>query len=186
MLGNKRSVMKIILPVFTILASVIEFSACLTWTKNPDSITCVWSGSAVALHWDYNLTTEEQTASQTAINLIWKRDNGSHFVGVAEKTFLSFSSPQNSIKEPFKPHITVSRSEKATLIFNNVTKEDEGVYQFLIVLLTLNSFTATRNATIVVKVSVCIHQDVEQQVSFESSKDVEELFKALSGKTPDY
>ncbi|XP_022793668.1 fibroblast growth factor receptor 3-like isoform X2 [Stylophora pistillata] len=131
--------------------STVFVVECLTWTKYPDSITCVWNGSTVALQWDYNLTTEEQTASQTAINLVWKRGTASHLVEVAEKTFLSFSSPPNSIKEQFKPHITISRSEKATLIINNVTKEDEGVYQFLIILLTLNSFRATRNTTLVVR-----------------------------------
>lgn len=69
---------------------------------------------------------------------------------MGKKTFLSFSSPPNSIEEELKPHITISRSEKATLIINDVTKEDEGVYQILLILLTL-SFTATQNTTLEVR-----------------------------------
>ena len=124
---------------------------CLTWTKYPASITRVWNGSTVALQWNYNLTDREQTAAQTAINLIWKRGNESHLVNVGKKTFFSFSSPPNSIEEELKPHITISRSEKATLIINDVTKEDEGVYQILLILLTLSSFTATQNTTLEVR-----------------------------------
>lgn len=124
---------------------------CLTWTKYPASITRVWNGSTVALQWDYNLTDSEKTAAQTAISLIWKRGNESHLVDVGKKTFLSFSSPPTSIEENLKPHITISRSEQATLIINDVTREDEGVYQFLFILLTLNFFTATQNTTLEVR-----------------------------------
>ena len=126
-------------------------TVCLTWIKYPASITRVWNGSTVALQWDYNLTDREQTASQTAISLIWKRHNGSRLVKVAEDTFLSFSSPPTSIVEILKPHITISRSEKATLIINDVTEEDEGFYQIELILLTLGSFTTSRNTTLIVK-----------------------------------
>ena len=124
---------------------------CLTWTKYPASITRVWNGSTVALQWDYNLTDIEKTAAQTAINLIWKRGNDSHLVNVGKKTFLAFNILPTSIEENLKPHITISRSEKATLIINDVTREDEGVYQFLLVLLTLSSFATSRNTTLEVR-----------------------------------
>lgn len=124
---------------------------CLTWTKYPASITRVWNGSTIVLQWDYNLTDSEKTAAQTATNLIWKRGNESHLVHVGKKTFLSFSSPPTTIEENLKPHIIISRSEKATLIINDVTREDEGVYQFLLILLTLSSFTTSRNTTLEVR-----------------------------------
>ena len=133
-----------------ILVILCPLTVCLTWTKYPASITRVWNGSTVSLRWDYNLTDREQTATQTAISLIWKRRK-SRFVKVAENTFLSFSNPPTSISEIFKPHIAISRSEKATLIINDVTEEDEGFYQIDLILLTLGSFTTSRNTTLEVR-----------------------------------
>ena len=82
----------------------------------------------------------------TCINL-----NESHLVDVGKKTFLSFNRPPSTIEENLKPHITISRSEKATLIINDVTREDEGVYRFLLALLTLSSFQTSRNTTLEVR-----------------------------------
>ncbi|CAH3158892.1 unnamed protein product, partial [Pocillopora meandrina] len=112
----------LILFVVTLFGSFIQFSACLTWTKYPDSILSVWNGSKVELQWDYNLTTAEQNVVKTAFSLFWKRGNESHLVNVASKTFHIFVPPE-TISEPLRPHITISRSEKATLIINDVTKE---------------------------------------------------------------
>ena len=121
-------------------------AACLTWTKYPDSILSVWNGSKVELQWDYNLTTAEQNAVKTAYSMFWKRGNVSHIINVASKTFNKFVPPE-VITEPLKPHITISRSEKATLIINDVTKEDEGVYKFITFIIGASS----RNTTLLVK-----------------------------------
>ena len=128
-------------------------AACLTWTKYPDSILSVWNGSKVELQWDYNLTTAEQNAVKTAYNLFWKRGNVSHLNTIATKTFIKFAPPE-VITEPFKPRITIRRSEKATLIINDVTKEDEGVYQFILAITSVNS----RNTTLHVKGKMSIRK----------------------------
>ena len=128
-------------------------AACLTWTKYPDSTLSVWNGSKVELQWDYNLTTAEQNALKTTYSLFWKRGNVSHLINIASKTFNKFVPPE-VITEPFKPRITIGRSEKATLIINDVTKEDEGVYQFILVIVSANS----RKTTVHVKGKMSIRK----------------------------
>ena len=121
--------------------------ACLTWTKYPDSVTPVWSGETVTLKWDYSLTTEEQNAAKTAINRGWDRGNESHLESVASKNFIS--GQEVTYKEVFAPHIIVSKSEEATLIITNVTKEDEGLYKFIVRFLTLRARRISRNFSLV-------------------------------------
>ena len=128
-------------------------AACLTWTKYPDSILSVWNGSKVELQWDYNLTTAEQNALKTAYSMFWKRGNVSHIINIASKTFNKFVPPE-VITEPLKPHISISRSEKATLIIDDVTKEDEGVYKFIAFIISASS----RNTTLLVKGKMSIRK----------------------------
>ena len=66
----------------------------------------------------------------------------------------SIVSPPEVIVEPFKPHITINRSEKATLIINDVTKEEEGVYKFIIVI----NGASSRNTTLHVKGKMSIRK----------------------------
>ena len=122
---------------------------CLTWTKYPDPVTRVWNGSTVALKWDYSLTTEEQNAAKTVITRIWERGNESHHEFVASKVFLSGQSV--GYAEDLAPHIIISRSEEATLIINEVVKEDEGVYKFTVRFLTLNNRRISRNFSLEVR-----------------------------------
>ena len=124
-------------------------AACLTWTKYPDSISNVWNGSKVELQWDYNLTTAEQNSAKNSYSLFWKRGN----VNAASKTYSIFAPPE-VITEPFKPHITINRSEKATLIINDVTKEDEGVYKFIVFI----NGASSRNTTLHVKGKMSIRK----------------------------
>ena len=112
-------------------------------------MTRVWNGSTVALKWDYNLTTEEQNAANTAINRVWDRGNESHLEFVASKVFIS--GQLVGYVEDFTPHITISRSEKATLIINEVAKEDEGVYKFTVRFLTLGDRRISRNFSLEVR-----------------------------------
>ena len=128
-------------------------AACLTWTKYPDSISSVWNGSKVELQWDYNLTTAEQNALKTSYSLFWKRGNLSHLDDVVLKTFNKFVPPE-VIVEPLKPRITISRSETATLIINDVRKEDEGVYKFILLITSASS----RNTTLHVKGKMSIRK----------------------------
>ena len=130
--------------------------ACLTWTKYPDSVTPVWNGETVTLKWDYNLTTDEQNAANIALNKFWDRGNESHLEFVASKNFLS-NQPLAYV-EGFAPHITISRSEEATLIINNVTKEDEGVYKFTLRFLTLGDRRISRNFSLEVRGKITVKQ----------------------------
>ena len=122
---------------------------CLTWTKYPESVTRVWNGSTVALKWDYSLTTDEQNAANIAISRVWYRGNESHLKFVASKNFITGQSV--TYGEDFAPHITISRSEEATLIINEVVKEDEGVYKFTVYFLTLNNRRISRNFSLEVR-----------------------------------
>lgn len=140
----------VVLTGFAWFACGIQISACLTWTKYPDSVTRVWNGSTVALKWDYNLTTQEQNAANIAINWIWNRGNESHLEFVGSKNFISGSSL--AYAEDLAPHIVISRSEEATLIINDVTKEDEAVYKLTLGLLTLGNLRISRNFTLEVRV----------------------------------
>ena len=124
--------------------------ACLTWTKYPDSVTPVWNGTTVRLVWDYTLTTEEQNAAILAISREWNRGNESHLEFVASKSFI-FGTHSLSYAEDFAPHITISRSEEATLIINEVTEEDEGVYKFTVRFVTLGNLVISRNFSLEVR-----------------------------------
>ena len=77
----------------------------------------------------------------------------SHLNTIATKTFIKFAPPE-VITEPFKPRITISRSEKAKLIINDVTKEDEGVYKFIVAITSAIS----RNTTLHVKGKMSIRK----------------------------
>ena len=130
--------------------------ACLTWTKYPDSVTPVWNGTTVTLKWDYSLTTEEQNAANTAITRLWDRSNQSHFTFVASKNFITGQSV--GYVEDFAPHITISRSEEATLIISEVAKEDEGVYKFTVRFLTLGDRRISRNFSLEVRGKITVKQ----------------------------
>ena len=142
----------VIIPFF-VLYYLID---CLTWTKYPDSIPPVWIGETVTLKWNYSLTTAEQNAANIAISRIWDRGNESHLEFVASKTFLSGQSV--GYTEDFAPHITISRSEEATLIINNVTKEDKGVYKFTVRFLTLGDRRISRNFSLEVSGKITVKQ----------------------------
>ena len=136
------------------LGFLFRLRDCLTWTKYPDPVTRVWNGSTVALKWDYSLTTEEQNAANIAINRVWDRGNESHLEFVASKNFITGQSV--AYAEDFAPHITISRSEKATLIINEVVKEDEGVYKFTVCFLTLGDRRISRNFSLEVRGKITV------------------------------
>ena len=132
------------------------FIVCLTWTEYPESVTRVWNGSTFALKWDYNLTTEEQNAATIAISRIWNRYNESHLDNIASKTHISGTAM--AYVETLAPQITVSRSEEATLIINDVAKEVEGVYKFTVRFLTLGDRRISRNFSLEVSGKIAVIQ----------------------------
>ena len=136
------------------LGFLFRLRDCLTWTKYPDPVTRVWNGSTVALKWDYSLTTEEQNAAKVALFRQWNRGNESHREFVASKVFISGQSM--SYAEDLAPHITISRSEEATLIINEVVKEDEGVYKLTVRILTLGNRRISRNFSLEVRGKITV------------------------------
>ena len=117
-------------------------------------MTRVWNGSTVALKWDYSLITEEQNAANIALGRVWERGNESHREFVASKNFITGQSV--GYIEDFAPHITISRSEEATLIINKVVKEDEGVYKFTVRFLTLGDRRISRNFSLEVRGKITV------------------------------
>ena len=106
--------------------------------------------------WDYTLTTEERNAATIAISREWNRGNESHLEFVASKNFITGQSM--AYAEDLAPHITISRSEEATLIINEVAKEDKGVYKFTVRFLTLGNFVISRNFSLEVRGEITVKQ----------------------------
>ena len=80
--------------------------------------------------WEFTLTADEQTKSDLFHFVQWHKFNRSsldyYLVGVK-----SFVKAVGSITydEPMAPHITVDRNRQATLLINNVRRQDEGTYK---------------------------------------------------------
>ena len=96
-------------------------------TDNPTLIT---KGEDESLIWEFTLTAEEQTKSDLLYFIKWHKFNQSSldYDLVSAKTyFKSFGSI--AYDEPMAPHITIDRNQQATLLINNVRREDEGTYK---------------------------------------------------------
>ena len=90
----------------------------------------VTKGEDKSLTWNYTLTADEQTKSQTLYLIKWKKFNlsSSDYVLIGSITFLS-TIGRPSYDEPRAPHIEISKQDPATLLINNVRTEDEGTYK---------------------------------------------------------
>ena len=96
-------------------------------TGNPTLVTI---GEDKSLVWEFTLTADEQTKSDLFYFVKWHKFNQSSldydFVG--GKTFVK-SFGRTSYDEPMAPHITIDKNRQATLLINNVRREDEGKYK---------------------------------------------------------
>ena len=96
-------------------------------TENP---TLVTKGEDESLIWEFTLTADEQTNNDIFNFVRWHKFNQSSLdydlVGV--KTFVRVVS-STTYDEPMAPHITIDRNHQATLLINNVRREDEGMYK---------------------------------------------------------
>ena len=86
----------------------------------------------MSLTWNYTLTANEQTASQTFFRVTWRKLNlaTSSFDQLASYFKITGSNP--TFSEPNAPLIVVDRSvstSSALLQFTNVRLEDEGIYK---------------------------------------------------------
>ena len=87
----------------------------------------------MSLTWNYTLTADEQTDSQTFFKVTWRKFNLgiSSFDEFAHYLKITGSTP--SFNEPNAPRIVVDRSistGSALLQFKDVRLEDEGIYKF--------------------------------------------------------
>ena len=86
----------------------------------------------MSLTWNYTLTADEQTASQTFFRITWRKFNlgTSSFDEFA--SYLKITGTNALFTEPNEPRIVVDRSigtSSASLQFKGVRLEDEGIYK---------------------------------------------------------
>ena len=86
----------------------------------------------MSLTWNYTLTADEQTKSQTFFKVIWKKFNlgTSSFDEVA--CYVKFTGSDPLFNEPNEPRIVFDRSigtSSAILQFMDIRLEDEGLYK---------------------------------------------------------
>ena len=96
-------------------------------TDNP---TLVTKGEDKSLIWEFNLTADEQAKSDLFNFVKWRRFNQSslHYDLIGVKTFIKVVG-SITYDEPMASHIAIDRNHQATLLINNVRREDEGTYK---------------------------------------------------------
>ena len=110
---------------------LLHFAESFNWTVQTDNPTLVTKGEDTSLIWEFTLTADEQTKKDLFNFVKWRKFNQSSLdydlVGV--KTFVK-AVGSTTYDEPMAPHITIDRNRQATLLINNVRREDEGTYKF--------------------------------------------------------
>ena len=104
----------------------------LNLTSQPLNPVETTEGQEVSLTWNYTLTADEQTASQTFFKVTWRKFNlgTSSFDEFA--VYLKITGTNALFTEPNEPRIVVDRSigtSSASLQFKDVRLEDEGIYK---------------------------------------------------------
>ena len=91
--------------------------------------TLVTKGADESLIWEFTLTADEQTKSDDFNVVRWHKFNQSSldYDLIGEKSYLKLLA-KTHYDEPMAPHIKVDRNHQATLLINNVRREDEGKY----------------------------------------------------------
>ena len=104
----------------------------LSWTAQPLNLVETTEGQEVSLTWNYTLTANEQTASQTFFKVTWRKFNlgTSSFDEFASYLKITGSNP--TIFKPDASRIVVDISigtSSALLQFKDVRLKDEGIYK---------------------------------------------------------
>ena len=86
----------------------------------------------MSLTWNYTLTADEQTASQTFFKVTWRKLNLGTSTFDEFASYLKIIGNYPAFSEPNAPRIVVDRSistSSALLQFKDVRLEDEGIYK---------------------------------------------------------
>ena len=108
----------------------LHFAESFNWTVQTDNPTLLTKGEDKTLVWEFTLTADEQAKDDVFHFVSWRKFNQSSldYDLVGGKTYVrAFGS--TTYDEPMAPHIKVDRNRQATLLINNVRKEDEGTYK---------------------------------------------------------
>ena len=96
-------------------------------TENP---TLVTKGEDESLIWEFTLTADEQAKSDLFHFVKWHKFNQSRLnYDLVGRIIFVKSFGSTAYDEPMAPHIKVDRNHQATLLINNVRREDEGTYK---------------------------------------------------------
>ena len=85
----------------------------------------------MSLTWNYTLTADEQTDSETFFKVTWRKFNPGTSSFDESASYLKITATNPTIFELNAPRIVVDRStgtSSATLQFKDVRPEDEGIY----------------------------------------------------------
>ena len=97
-----------------------------------DSTAETTEGQELSLTWNYTLTANEQTASQTFFKVTWRKFNLGTPSFDEFASYVKFTGSNPTFFEPNAPRIVVDRSigtSSALLQFKDVRLEDEGIYK---------------------------------------------------------
>ena len=95
-----------------------------------DNPTLVKKGEDESLIWEFTLTADEQAKNDRYNFFKWLKFNQSSldYNVVGGKMFYK-DFCVTAYNEPMAPHIKADRNRQATLLINNVRREDEGTYK---------------------------------------------------------
>ena len=108
----------------------LHLAESFNWTVQTDNPTLVTKGEDESLIWEFTLTADEKAKSDLFHFVKWHKFNQSSldYDLVAGKTFVkAFGS--TAYDEPMEPRMVIDRNRQATLLINNVRREDEGTYK---------------------------------------------------------
>ena len=113
------------------LISSLYHTESLTWTAQPANPTGETKGQEVSLTWNYNLTADELTKSNTYFLIKWSKFNPLRSAYDQLATYIKIVGQIPAYAED-APHIVVDRASginSSTLHINNIRIDDEGIYK---------------------------------------------------------